>query len=109
MKIRFGFVTNSSSSSFIIAKSCLTEKQIRAIRAHGALGEKLGLKYTDCPWKVSEDKDSVEGYTAMDNFDMARFLELIGVEDRHIEWDGFDPIQTDFDTPEEWEKLLDED
>jgi hypothetical protein len=32
MKIRQGFVSNSSSSSFVIAKSFLTEKQIKAIR-----------------------------------------------------------------------------
>lgn len=43
MKVRRGFVTNSSSSSFIIAKKYLTKNQILAIRNHKLLGEKLGI------------------------------------------------------------------
>jgi hypothetical protein len=35
MKIRNGFVSNSSSSSFVIKKAGLTEGQIDAIRRHG--------------------------------------------------------------------------
>lgn len=34
MKLRIGFVTNSSSSSFTIAKSDLTDDQIEKIKNH---------------------------------------------------------------------------
>jgi len=34
MKIRFGFVSNSSSSSFILSKPKMTKKQIRSIINH---------------------------------------------------------------------------
>lgn len=44
MKIRKDFVTNSSSSSFIISKKYLTEEQLEAIRNHSKIGERLGLK-----------------------------------------------------------------
>lgn len=43
MKVRQDFVTNSSSSSFIISKKCLDEDQVEAIRKHGLLGQKLHL------------------------------------------------------------------
>ena len=36
MKIRQGFVSNSSSSSFVINKINLSEKQIEQIKNHGS-------------------------------------------------------------------------
>lgn len=41
MKVRVDFVTNSSSSSFVISKKHLDEEQILAIKQHISLGKKI--------------------------------------------------------------------
>lgn len=73
MKIRKGFVSNSSSSSFIIAKYLMTEEQICSLMA-----------YCSCPigpykdsWDVYEDDHYVTGFTIMNN----NMDELGGLED----------------------------
>jgi hypothetical protein len=92
MKIKIDFVTNSSSASFIIPKSCLNEKQIVMIHNHVEFGiaikdkPKYGL-YLD-PWTIKETEDTIEGDTMMDNFDMEWFLRKIGVPDHCIQFEG---------------------
>lgn len=80
MKIRAGFVSNSSSSSFIIRKDVLSPQQIRLIRDHLAEGTMLGLYVNDGwddSWAVRETDDTVEGSTIMDNFDMEQYLRVV--------------------------------
>jgi hypothetical protein len=116
MKIRNGFVSNSSSSSFVIGKEHLTEEQLLKIREHSAitgcanscsaavtacsaefhrflltnskqLAEASGwyqpsevAEMFDDPWQITETKDTIGGYTTMDNFDMNSYLQLfVGV------------------------------
>lgn len=115
MKVRTDFVTNSSSSSFIIAKKHLDKDQIEAIRRHGELGEKMGLDCSDEPWHISEDEDFITGYTDMDNFDMERFLTDIDVSLLITLWsdfpfklsDGSDSNVCD-DSSVGWRKMLHE-
>jgi hypothetical protein len=85
MKIRNSFVSNSSSSSFIIKKCYLTPEQIEYIRDHKQHGLYFGIDYSDDYWAITEDDSSISGYTSMDNFDMSEFLDKIGVKG-HIEW-----------------------
>jgi len=88
MKIRSGFVSNSSSSSFIILKEYLTDLQIDMIKNHIEIAKKVDKEsiknskdfdvflyeyYED--WNVIEDEISLHLYTFMDNFDMKAFLE----------------------------------
>jgi len=86
MKIRNGFVSNSSSSSFLILKSGLTSKQLYCIYNHIEIAGYLGMETWDSPWDIIEHEDSIECYTHLDNFDMHEFLEKIGVDKSKIDW-----------------------
>ena len=101
MKIRQGFVSNSSSSSFIIGKSNLTEIQIEQIKNHWKIAKELKVDYFDDDdddkwvhdydeWIITIEKDYIKGYTFMNNFPMEDFLvEKIGIDENHIEWDSY--------------------
>lgn len=65
MKLRIGFVTNSSSSSFTIAKSDLTDDQIEKIKNHIKVAKEL----------------------EMETFYMEKFLLSIGVAREDVEWE----------------------
>ena len=87
MKYRNGFVSNSSSSSFIIAKAGLTERQVDQIVNHATLGEAMGCEYAGSDsWSIEVTDTEVRGWTSMDNFDMRDFLNRVGV-DANIKWD----------------------
>ena len=88
MKKRKGFVSNSSTSSFVIAKGHLTSLQIWAIKNHTIVGKDLNVEYTNYPWTIGEDDFNIIGDTDMDNFDMEDFLEKIGVPSDKIHWSG---------------------
>lgn len=78
MKVRFDFVTNSSSSSFVIAKSAITDEQKEKIFNYQYYAQEIMFDFEDC-WQIDEDEYFIRGYTIMDNCEMQRFLELIGV------------------------------
>jgi len=97
MKIRNGFVSNSSSASYSIPLKILSEMQIEAIKKHSELGEMFGIPYADDRWQVIIGVDNIKLDTSMDNFDMETFLEYIGIEgsDYNYEsghWDVFPPF-----------------
>lgn len=89
MKTRNGFVSNSSSSSFVIQKANLTPYQIDQIKDYEFYAEKMGLEYWDDGyWTVTETEDTIGASTIMDNFDFFEFLEKIGVKEEHIDKDS---------------------
>jgi hypothetical protein len=87
MKNRHGFVSNSSSSSFVIRKEDISEKQIRMISNHVEESEDMLDMYSDDGWGIEEDEFIIKGSTSMDNFDMSEFLNRIGVPNSVIKWD----------------------
>ena len=102
MKIRLGFVSNSSTSSFVVPKSALTSLQIYQIKnyaqickelltlnRHGGLeltdSEKDNLEWCDGGWSITETAHSIRGFTTMDNFCMGSFMRVIGVPNDEIQ------------------------
>jgi len=94
MKIRNGFVSNSSSSSFIISTFNLSPKQIQDIYNHNEIWQKLDQdvkeKYDmwfDDTWEITKKDGFLRGSTSMDNFNMHGFLEMIGVDKLYVQWE----------------------
>lgn len=90
MKIRNGFVSNSSSSSFVIQKKYLSEHQLNLIRDVDVEARRLGLDCFEyvCDWEITETDDDLKGWTYMDNFQFDEFLDIIGVDMRYVKMDG---------------------
>lgn len=89
MKIRLGYVGNSSSSSFIICKEFLSPSLINKIKDHKNSEEykkEFGDDWLDA-WDITMDSDKLYGYTMMDNFDMENYLvNVLDIDHSHIEW-----------------------
>ena len=94
MKIRNGFVSNSSSSSFIIRKCVISEHQMDLIKSHidsaikftteDHLAVNFGYAEYEDAWNIEEKEKSIRVSTHMDNFNMHEFLKYIGIPDNEI-------------------------
>lgn len=101
MKVRNGFVSNSSSSSFIILRSSMNDKQKEMLFDHIHIGEEIDkelksqggnprYEYYE-EWYMEEDDFSVWCHTTMDNFDLVHFLLMeVGLEEDDIIFIGDD-------------------
>ncbi len=87
MKIRQGFVSNSSSSSFAISLNDITAMQLVMIEKHSEIARTIGGYDDDEPWMIDVEGGEVRGHTFMDNFDMYHYLTtVVGVSEDIIKW-----------------------
>lgn len=114
MKIRNGFVSNSSSSSFVLLKDSITAEQRDMILNYqewakffielekGSFVEykdpnedyrensdklKYKFEYYDEGWYLEEFDNYIFGSTGMDNFRFGDFLEYIKVDQKYTAWE----------------------
>ena len=88
MKIRNGFVSNSSSSSFVVSLSKLCDRDLDILLEYETVARKNG-EYNDS-WNivVDDNKGIVRGFTSMDNDDLSEYLENNKVDTSLFVWEG---------------------
>jgi len=82
MKARFGFVSNSSSCSFVLDVSGLRKSQKNKILHHEEFAENIGWDGAcrGWGWEIKEDGDKWFCNTSLDNFDLVRWIvEVVGL------------------------------
>ena len=90
MKIRNGFVSNSSSSSFVLRKGRLTPEQIWLVNHHILIGALMNMEWAEAhnAWELHEDFAKIKGRTDMTNFDLEEFFKKIGINRNDYEFYG---------------------
>lgn len=82
MKTRLGFVSNSSSASFIVKKAGLTPSQVYILENYVEAAMKSSLDWPDeaDSWSMTEYANHYEFRTSMDNFSLNEFFVSMGIK-----------------------------
>lgn len=81
MKIRSGFVSNSSSSSFVIKMSQITKDQLDLIQLHKVFAG-------DGAWDIHTYHGFLLGSSSSMIYDMREYLKTLKIDDDRIMWSG---------------------
>ncbi|KKK81673.1 hypothetical protein LCGC14_2811090 [marine sediment metagenome] len=81
MKIRNGFVSNSSSSSFVIRISDITKDQFDLLQLHKVFAG-------DDAWDIQIYYGSIMGNSSSMIYDMREYMKTIKIPDDRIMWSG---------------------
>ena len=86
MKTRAGFVSNSSSASFVLLKGRMTELQCAVVRNYDKILRALmGKDFTIWDsWVFEEDEAHFCFHTSMDNCHLARNFKILGISSSAI-------------------------
>jgi len=88
MKIKMGFVSNSSSASYVIPKKILSEEQISQIKNHIEYAQEhfpqIAWAEKGQEWDIVEIDDNITACTGMNNFDIYDFFIAIGIKEDDI-------------------------
>lgn len=96
MKVRNGFVSNSSSSSFVVRIDDINTDQLDKLFHHidnidllkNVISvEYLSLLHKHDAWKLIRTQDFIIGETIQNNFPMDKFLKVIGIKESNVFWD----------------------
>jgi hypothetical protein len=84
MKVRSGWVSNSSSASFTIALDKLTTEQLIKLSNYEKVAREMGMEFSDedfYRWRFSLEDGNLEAYASerWNAVNMKEFLERIGV------------------------------
>jgi hypothetical protein len=82
VKLRTGFVSNSSSSSFVVSLDKLSAAELKRLIKYQDVDGVPADEYRDS-WQiiVDEDKGVVQGWTNMDNGDLDEYLKKQHIDD----------------------------
>lgn len=91
MKFRLGFVSNSSSASYIIPKKILSEEQISQIKNHIEYSKEhfpqIPWAEKGQEWDITETDEDIMVCTIMNNFDIYDFFIAIGIKEEDITYE----------------------
>lgn len=73
MKLRTGFVSNSSSASFVVKKENLCDDHIFKL-----------LEFEGDWWEITQTDEEISGYTVMDNGALEEYLEQNGINQTRV-------------------------
>lgn len=83
MKTRSGFISNSSSASFIIDKRYISVLNLQKIKA---FCENVGEKKGQCwdRWNITDEEEFVNFWTLMDNGYLEEFMQKLNLSPKAI-------------------------
>lgn len=86
MKIRYNFISNSSSASFVVFKQNLKDSTINKVLNPKYFAEQLNKQgfnfYPDDSWEIEETETYIKGFTVIDNFPMDEYFKALGLKEK---------------------------